>query len=212
MSAGYDPTVVVSAKGTRLNRRGMQTRLHMIDVAIRCLASPREGEQISANLVAREAGVTWGTVQHQFGDADGLWAAVLEHILDEWQPVHEPVELSGSLAERVETIVTRFWRSLGAPQARAVGNLRQLLPGKRAELEASFPRSAAAIAAWDRAWTDAYEGALADLAVDEVKLRRVRIFLPGALRGMRSESELTTYSDLDEGRRGMVDAVVAYLR
>jgi AcrR family transcriptional regulator len=204
--------VVVSAKGTRLNRRGMQTRLHMIDVAIRALASPREGEQISANLVAREAGVTWGTVQHQFGDADGLWAAVLEYILEEWQPIKESAELSESLAERVETIVSRFWRSLAAPQARAVGNLRQMLPGNRADLEASFPRSAAAIAAWDRAWTDAYEGALADLAVDEVKLRRVRIFLPGALRGMRAESELSTYFDLDEGRRGMVDAIVAYLR
>src|SRR6187402_380922 len=95
--AGYDPTVVVSAKGTRLNRRGLQTRLHMIDVAIRALASPREGEQVSANLVAREAGVTWGTVQHQFGDADGLWAAVLEHILAEWEPIQEPAAQDVSL-------------------------------------------------------------------------------------------------------------------
>ncbi|MCX5044772.1 TetR/AcrR family transcriptional regulator [Aldersonia sp. NBC_00410] len=203
--------MVVSAKGTRLNRRGLQTRLHMIDVAIRCLAAPPEGEQVSANLVAREAGVTWGTVQHQFGDADGLWAAVLEHILTEWQPVHAATGDPEPLASRIDAIVTRFWRSLAAPQARAVGNLRQLLPGNRSELELAFPHSAAAIAAWDRAWTEAYAGALAGLDVDEEKLHRVRIFLPGALRGMRAESELSTYFDIDEGRRGMVEAIVAYL-
>jgi AcrR family transcriptional regulator len=68
-------TGAVSAKGTRLNRRGLETRQHLLEVALECLAAGPEAA--SANLVARESGVTWGTVQHQFGDVDGLWAAVL---------------------------------------------------------------------------------------------------------------------------------------
>ena len=80
--------MTLSAKGTRLNRRGLETRRTLLKVAIRCLADGSEG--VSANLIAREAGVTWGTVQHQFGDADGLWAAVLAHISERSDPLLPP--------------------------------------------------------------------------------------------------------------------------
>ena len=41
------------------------------------LATGRRAE--CADLMAANyAGVTWGTIQHQFGDADGVWTAVLD--------------------------------------------------------------------------------------------------------------------------------------
>lgn len=120
----------VSGKGTRLNRRGLETRRTVLDAAVRCLA---EGgvDAVSANRVAREAGVTWGTVQHQFGDADGLWAAVLAEVED-----------TGRVADALE----QLWAALDSESARAVFNLRAALPPDRAALEAEFPKSAAAIA------------------------------------------------------------------
>ena len=48
----------LSAKGTRLNRRGLETRRHLLDVAVQCLAAGGP-EAVSANLVAKEAGATW---------------------------------------------------------------------------------------------------------------------------------------------------------
>lgn len=208
--------MVISAKGTRLNRRGLETRRLVLEVAITCLAAHDASEPASASQIAREAGVTWGTVQHQFGDVDGLWAAVLALILDEWEPLPPEADSARSVsthttAERVALIVDRFWNLLGTPRARAVNNLRTLLPGDRTELESAYPSTAAAIAAWDRVWTASYEGAFDGLPVDQDRLRRVRIFLPGALRGLRAEFELSTYADEPEGRRGLVEAIVVYL-
>ena len=42
--------------------------------------------------------------------------------------------------------------------------------------------------------------------------RRVRSLLPSAVRGLRAESRLTTFEDVHEGRRGLVDAVTLYLQ
>ena len=35
--------------------------------------------------------------------------------------------------------------------------------------------------------------------------------IPGAMRGMVSERQLGTYADLDMARRGLTNAIVAYL-
>src|SRR4051794_21135767 len=73
--------VSYSAQGTRLNRRGLESRRQFLQSAIDLLA---EGgpDTVSANLIAKRAGFTWGTIQHQFGDADGVWAAILEDLLE----------------------------------------------------------------------------------------------------------------------------------
>jgi AcrR family transcriptional regulator len=203
--------MVTSAKGTRLNRRGLETRRVVLDAAITCLSARGGSEPASASLIAREAGVTWGTVQHQFGDVDGLWAAVLHLILDEWEPLPPQTNPGLPVPDRIAAIVDRFWDLLGTPRARAVNSLRSLLPGDRSELEVAYPQTAQAIADWDRVWTDTYEGAFGGLRVDEDRLRRVRIFLPGALRGLRTEFEMSTYADEVEGRRGLVEAIISYL-
>lgn len=202
--------VTLSAKGTRLNRRGLETRQTVLKVAIQCLA---EGgpESASANLVAREAGVTWGTVQHQFGDVDGLWAAVLDYISARAGPMIPAVGELATLHARVLAIVEQLWRALDSPGSRAIHNLRQALPRHRTELESDYPRTAAALEAWDAGWNAACEKAFEDISVDKVKLRRVRALLPGAMRGLHSERHLSTYMDLDDAQRGLSDAITAYL-
>jgi AcrR family transcriptional regulator len=203
--------VTLSAKGTRLNRRGLETREQFLRVAVRCLAVGGP-ESVSANLVAREAGATWGTVQHQFGDADGLWAAVLDHVSENRGPLGTTESSEGAgLAERVSTFVELLWAALSLPGSLAIYHLRMALPQRRDELEAGYPRTAAAIARWDSEWTAMCERAFEGLDVDRTKLSRVRSMLPGAIRGLHHEQRLSTYTDVDEGRRGLVEAVTAYL-
>jgi len=198
----------LSAKGTRLNRRGLQTRRHLLDVAVRCLATGGP-DAVSANLVAKEAGATWGVVQHQFGDADGLWAAVLEHIAGQFEPM-TPVPAE-SLEARVAAVVDVLWEAVGLPGSHAIRNLRLALPRESATAEVSFPRTAAAIASWEAQWRDTCERAFAGLPVEPQKLRRVVALLPGALMGLRDEQHLVSYVDVDEARRGLTEAVTAYL-
>jgi hypothetical protein len=55
------------------------------------------------------------------------------------------------------------------------------------------------------------EQAFADLPVDPLRLSRVRSLLPGALRGLHTEQHLSSYTDVDEARRGLAGAITDYL-
>ena len=204
----------LSAKGTRLNRRGLETRDVLLRTAIHCLA---EGgpESVSANLVAREAGLTWGTVQHQFGDVDGLWAAVLASVAERVASLVPPgVAGAGGddLETRVDHVVRLIWDALDRPALRAVHNLRRALPRDRGALEAEFPRSAAALLDWDTQWDRAVQEAFTGFEVDRARLRRMRTLLPAAVRGLHDEQYLSSYADIIDARRGLTEAVTAYLR
>jgi AcrR family transcriptional regulator len=201
---------VLSAKGTRLNKRGLETRQLLLSVALRCLATGGT-DAVSASLIAREAGVTWGTVQHQFGDVDGLWAALLEDVLGDGAATALPVPHSADLGTRVDAVVSSLWAAMEVPSFRAIHNLRQALPRTRDELEATYPLTAAAIVRWDESWRATMEQAFAGLAVDPVKLERVRSLLPGALRGLHSEQYLSSYTDLADARLGLAEAITSYL-
>jgi AcrR family transcriptional regulator len=200
----------LSAKGTRLNKRGLETRQALLRTALDCLA---EGgpESVSASLIAREAGVTWGTVQHQFGEVDGLWAAVLEHVLTNTSTMKPRLPTSPVLADRVEAIVDLLWSAMDLPASRAIHNLRLALPRQRDELESGYPLTAAAIAHFDAAWTEIVEHAFDGFDLDPTRLARVRSLLPGAMRGLHSEQYLSTYTDLGEARLGLSEAITSYL-
>jgi AcrR family transcriptional regulator len=200
----------LSAKGTRLNKRGLETRQALLHTALDCLADGGP-ESVSASLIAREAGVTWGTVQHQFGDVDGLWAAVLEHVLLDTPTMKVRPPTSPVLADRVAAIIDLLWTAMDLPTSRAIHNLRLALPRHRDELEASYPQTAEAIAHFDTAWTLIVEHAFDGFDLDPVRLNRVRSLLPGAMRGLHSEQFLSSYTDPTEARLGLSEALTSYL-
>jgi AcrR family transcriptional regulator len=200
----------VSAKGHKLNRRGRETRQTLIETAVRCLATGGP-ESVSANLVARQAGVTWGTVQHQFGDTDGLWAAVLTSISGRGSTLLPIPDEVTDLGERVTVIIDTIWNALERPSLQAMYHLRAALPRERADLEAEYPLTAAALAEWDGKWVSACRGAFVGFEVDPVKLDRVRSMLPGAVRGLHHEQRLSSFTDFDQARLGLAEAITAYL-
>lgn len=200
-----------SAKGTRLNKRGLETRQALLRKALECLTHGGP-EAVSASLIAREAGVTWGTVQHQFGDVDGLWAGVLEYVLDDTSTMKPRLPTSGVLAERVEAIIDLLWDAMDRPTSRAIHHLRLALPRQREDLEAGYPLTAAAIAKFDAAWTEIVEHAFDGFDLDQIRLARVRSLLPGAMRGLHNEQYLSTYTDPAEARLGLAEAITSYLQ
>ena len=44
------------------------------------------------------------------------------------------------------------------------------------------------------------------------RVREVATLIPGAMRGLVSERQLGSYADLDVARRGLTNALVAYLQ
>lgn len=195
----------------RTNRRGQASRETMLDAALQALASGAPGS-VSGNRIAKDAGATWGTVKYQFGDIDGLWAAVLRYTAERRGQMPSHAVPHGTLPQRVAGILDVMYDGLTATDSRAIENLRAALPRDRAELERLFPQTAAELASWQRTWIQACQNAFADLDVDPSRVREVALFIPGAMRGITSERQLGSYIDLDEARRGLSNAIVAYLQ
>lgn len=204
-------TVTFSAQGTRLNRRGLETRRRFLEAAVSHLAAGGP-DVASANRIARDAGLTWGTVQHQFGDADGLWAAVLEHVMSQIQPLFQQSRRApATLHRRLTVIIDALWRAHDSVNTRAVQHLRSALPHDPEALTRSFPATAAMFRQLDVTWAASWESLFADIDVAPAKLRRVRTLVPAAVRGLYDQSQQTTFTDVDDARQGLVDAITAYL-
>jgi AcrR family transcriptional regulator len=197
----------------RTNRRGQATRESMLEAALKSLASGEPGS-VSANRIAKEIGATWGAVQYQFGDTDGFWAAVLHRTAERRAAtLSTTARPDASLDERVSAIVDTLYHGLATSRdSRAIENLRAALPRDPRELERLYPRTAAELFSWGKSWLQTCQHAFADLGVDPDRVREVAALIPGALRGLVSERQLGSYADLDVARRGLTNALVAYLK
>lgn len=197
--------------GRRANRRGQATRDSMLEAALEALASG-DPAAVSANRIAKQIGATWGTVQYQFGDTDGFWAAVLHRTAERRAHVRFGTDSADStLHERVSEIIETLYEGLTGVDSRAIENLRAALPRDPTELDRLYPRTATELRSWGQGWLETCQKAFADLDVDPQRLRQVAAFIPGAMRGLTSERQLGSYADLDEARRGLTNAIAAYL-
>ncbi|MEB3067830.1 TetR/AcrR family transcriptional regulator [[Mycobacterium] vasticus] len=197
----------------RSNKRGQATRETMLDAAVRSLATGDPGA-VSASRIAKESGATWGAVQYQFGDVDGFWAAVLHRTAerrDAAMSAFAGVKSDAPLRDRVAGIIDTLHDGLASQDSRAIENLRAALPRDHRELERLYPRTAAELFSWGRSWLQTCHHAFADLGVDPQRVREVAALIPGAMRGLVSERQLGSYADLDEARRGLTNALAAYL-
>ena len=201
----------VAASVRRPNRRGLATRENMLEAALRALASG-DPASVSANRIAKDIGATWGTVQYQFGDTDGFWAAVLHRTAERRADVFTTVDQAAPLRDRVAGIIDTLYDGLAEPDSRAIENLRAALPRDHAELERLYPRTAAELFSWGQSWLQICVDAFAGLDVDPDRVREVATLIPGAMRGLVSERQLGSYADLDVARRGLTNALVAYLQ
>ena len=184
----------------------------MLDAALRALATGDTGAA-SANRIAKDAGATWGAIKYQFGDIDGLWAAVLRRTAERrGQADSLFTNPAAPLGERVAAIIDLLFDGLSAPDSRAIETLRAALPRDGDELERLYPQTSAELQSWGRSWIEACQTAFADVDVDTERVREVASFIPGAMRGLVSERQLGSYYDLDLARRGLAGAIVTYLQ
>jgi AcrR family transcriptional regulator len=199
-----------SVYARRTNRRGDATRENILNAALKALASG-DPSAVSANRIARDIGATWGAVKYQFGDNDGLWAAVLHHTAERRADVLTRPDIAAPLRQRVADIIDTLYVGLTSTDSRAIENLRAALPRDHTELERLYPRTAAELFSWAQGWLEICQNAFAGLDVDPERVREIAALIPGAMRGITSERQLGTYSDLDLARQGLTNAIVAYL-
>jgi AcrR family transcriptional regulator len=194
----------------RPNRRGEASRKHVLDVALRLLASGGP-EAVSVKLIAKEADVTWGTVQYQFGDADGFWAATVAHILDTAGPRVWGRPSAGSVETRVAEVIDLLWNAFDSPYNAVVSNLRAALAKNRIELERAYPRTAEALDALEDSWLKQFREFFDGITVDPRHARQVSALLPAALRGLHAERTFGSHLDIDDALAGLREAITLYM-
>jgi AcrR family transcriptional regulator len=205
-------TAAYSAQGTRLNRRGVQTRQRVLDAAVERLATGGP-DALSANLIARDAGVTWGTIQHQFGDADGVWAAVIDHTTEQAVAILAKPPRTTVLRRRVTDVVNTMWLAYDSKTARAVHNLRLALPHDPVALSEEYPETARRLLQVDQVWASSWAQLFTGLSPSKAKVRNVSTMLPAAVSGLHTRAELASFGqDAAIARTCLIDAVTAYLR
>ena len=79
--------------------------------------------------IARRAGVSWGAVQHQFGDKNGVLAAAIEESFNRFAAhLGEAPPTTLSLDQRVSEFIDRAWKHFGSDHYRTTFEILLNLP------------------------------------------------------------------------------------
>jgi len=159
----------------------------VIAAAAECVADLGfKGATMSA--IAQRAGVSWGAIQHQFGEKEAILDAVLESSLAEFEAGLAPLRETAPEPEaRVHAFVEVLARLLRGPSYRAFVEI-QLNRGRdearAGEAEAGWSAHVAEVLA--RSWKRAF----GDLGVSAAALRRSRRYAFMVLSGIAAEAML----------------------
>jgi len=144
----------------------------------------------SSNEIARRAGVTWGTLQHQFGSREGLLLAVLEESWDDLQVAVSTAAISGdTLESRLAAVLDVLTEHYGV---RAHLAQLQILLDLTQNPKTSDETRQAALAhgrSLARAWKPLFECALGEAAKEDdlvvFAFKTLRGYLVGELIATR---------------------------
>jgi AcrR family transcriptional regulator len=109
--------------------RNAETQRRIKDAVIESIGEVGYPRTTGAEI-ARRAGVTWGAVQHHYGDKGGILMAVLEESFERFAEVlAPPVDPTSPLEERVSRFVDRAWQHFSSDEYRTTFEILLNLEG-----------------------------------------------------------------------------------
>jgi AcrR family transcriptional regulator len=164
--------------------RSAATRAKVIQAATECVADLGfRGATMGA--IADRAGVSWGAIQHQFGEKDALLDAVLEEAVRVLQAGLSQIrEEESDPVERVQRFVRRSGSLLQGPVYRAFFEIQ--VARSRAVDEQSEAWSKYVVDALDESWNVLF----GDLTLSQRRLEDAQRFTFAVLSGIAAESML----------------------
>ena len=152
---------MAGTKRMRLPARARERRSHAertAETRAKIIAAVVEGiaevgfARTTAAEITRRAGVTWGAVQHHFGDKDGILVAVLEGSFDRFSARLDDVPSEdASLEKRASLFIDRAWEHFGSPLYRSTFEILLDQAGREERTdEPSWQQRM--FRAWDRIW------------------------------------------------------------
>ena len=167
-----------NGRGSRPPRRSQaertaETRAKILDAVVESIAEVGF-QRTTAAEITRRAGVTWGAVQHQFGDKDGILHAVLQDSFDRFAERLAGVPgAEAPLEDRVSAFVDRAWQHFGSVEYRSTFEI--LLSLEEPEEGAAEPVwQGEMMQAWGRIWSGVFADAR-EASRESVDLQRYTI-------------------------------------
>lgn len=127
--------------------RTAETRERVVAAVVETIADVGFTRATAAEI-ARRAGVTWGAVQHHFGDKDGILMAVLEESFDRFAAVLSDPPEAAVREDRVAHFVDRSWLHFSSPHYRSTFEILLNLPA-----ETELPWQREMLSEWRRIWS-----------------------------------------------------------
>jgi AcrR family transcriptional regulator len=153
----------------------------MLDAVVECILENGYYEA-SSNAIARQAGVTWGAIQHQFGTRQALLLAVLEA---RWQRLRdriESTEVSGATLEgRLACVMGALEEHYGTPEYLVFTQIMLDLIQSPASSAATKRAVAEHGRNLTRVWRPLFAEALGEAAKDEELVRYAFLAIRGYL-------------------------------
>jgi len=199
------PATSTSTRGrVRARPSTAQTRARVLQAVIDSVAE-KGYYQTSSNEIARRAGVTWGTIQHQFGTREGLLLAVVE---DRWQELQRSLATAtvhgDTLEERLTSVLDVLALHYGAASHLAHVQIALDLthdPAVSADVRKAVRRQSIEL---ERAWRPLFAQALGEAAADEELITYA--FL--TLRGFMTAQLISTAVNAGATRKSQTELLV----
>jgi AcrR family transcriptional regulator len=203
---------VIGEQGRRRRTDGAATRARVLDAAVASILD-KGYYRTSSNEIARRAGVTWGTLQHQFGSRELLLLEVLNQRWHDLQNEMATAEVSGTTLEArlhsvLEVLATHYGEPAQLASLQILLDLSRDPEVSKATKRAIDEHGARLI----EAWQPLFEQALGEAANDEILVRYAFATLRGYLTGDLIASNITDTSDARDVRELLVLGVASAIR
>jgi AcrR family transcriptional regulator len=203
---------VIGEQGRRRRTDGAATRARVLDAAVASILE-KGYYRTSSNEIARRAGVTWGTLQHQFGSRELLLLEVLNQRWHDLQNEMATAEVSGTTLEArlhsvLEVLATHYGEPAQLASLQILLDLSRDPEVSKATKRAIDEHGARLI----EAWQPLFEQALGEAANDEILVRYAFATLRGYLTGDLIASNITDTSDDRDVRELLVLGIASAIR
>jgi AcrR family transcriptional regulator len=168
--------------------RTAETRRRVTEAVVECVAE-LGFQRATGTEIARRAGVSWGAIQHHFGDKNGILAAVLEQSFHRLAAtLGRPSSPGAPLESRVREFIDRAWKHFGGPHYRTTFEILLNLPP---EMESSW--APGVIGTWQAIWREYFP----ESPLDERETADLMRYAVAVLSGLAATNILE-----GPGRRG----------
>jgi AcrR family transcriptional regulator len=191
-----------------VTKKGLQTQAKVVSAGIECIAAIGF-HNASTNKIALHAGVTWGTLQHQFGDKPTLLEAILEYGFDQQlETLRRSAKKHYPLKQRIDGMLKGFWENQNSRSSIAMNEITSSVISDPECRDRFLPMLENMRDIYNAYWSDLFE----DVGMDEALFVSTQQLTVGSIRGLALEAKARSSDAAIEAARNLLaDTLYHYM-